>query len=919
MLRRCTRSGIVAIACKQKCHLSMVSSEFRNFSSRTSKFDDNRGQNAKLSRQKRDDKIKHEGRKRKSSYESQIKDIESQLDGFHREISNLPPLPDIFTSSLHKPISRNISSTKVSQEYNEINEKAQHFLNLLQRLLEHQAQDRRFSREISDLLQKSLCVFSTSFSSCKRVIALAKDYNLNLVDLSPAIEAACREEKWEDAADLFNGLIDPDVSGFVPMSIDLERPLGLYAIAKDVQQRELPIAEHVMDAVMKMSMVNPTDQERYVLAAGVAIGYVGAWKELTEYQAFSFNSARLGHTLIGAAMYACLLSGKTAEALELYQKVADGPEREWQWGGGSEALNPLVRDIAMRSGSPDAFILYRKAKEEGFQVSLQALISVIRKCENVNDIVSMMDEICSDTSWVVDGNKLEIDQYREDNNTRQLPKEQLELLVLEIARKTNHAGEFGLSMLCYEMFLSNSQQNVNWYKETNEWLRNSEAPDDNLSTIMTALSGFEAPHSARELYEVVSKKNDHEYPLSSSLYHFVNSNEARVNWPEFHRNIRLLVGITTNLQNITLTSLQTELILIALAKVMQHFNNAQHPRAALFLSKQIQRKILFLSKKRLTVTTMMHSFLNVEEEERPNYALFAMSDELLAETIRANRFLNLSKPVISLFHETMKREKKLKYDFIPLSVNQVLETLITTEQQDEADKLFQSLDESACTPEMFVTLGQSLEKENEWELIGQLYRQSLQCGCLTEEMGLIVLKAINEIPNLPNKLRILRQIIREITRITGQVENEWLYDNYWLLKKKLGGRYSRLLMQWNDSKTWDLFELQLAIGQFIDMKREGQRPRDEALKAILEYSRHYQTYSKLSQEFGIKIPVEKRAWRDLVLLVALEAQNFKLMDDSEFINCLVAVLRILDENTKADEFLSKAMLRGVDVDKSLEI
>jgi len=919
MLRPCTRSGISALARPQHCHLSILSPDFRNFSSKTSKVDDNSGHNGKIPQHKAYKKSNDEGRQRKPSYKSRIREMETHLNGLQQEISNLPSLPDIFTASLRKPLSRNVSSTNVSHEYDEINRRAQGFIDRLQLVAEHQAQDRRFSREISELLQRSLCFFLTSFSDCKRIIALAKKYNLNIIDLSPAIEAACREEKWEEAADLFNSQIDPDVSGFTPMLIDLDRPLGLYAIAKDAQQRELPIAELVMDAVMKMSMVNPTDQERYVLAAGVALGYVGAWRALIEYQASSFNSARLGQALIGAAMYASLLSGEKAEALGLYRKVADGPGSEWQWSGGSEALDPIVRDIAMRSGSPEAFHLYRKAKEEGFQVSLQALISVIEECENVSDIVPIIDDICCDTSWVVDGDKLEIVQYQENNDAPQLPREQLELLALKVARKVNLAGEFGLSMLCYEMLLSNNQQNSNWYAETSEWLRNSEASDVNLSIIMTALYGLEASHSARALYEVVSEKSDYEYPLSSGLYHFVNSNEARDNWPEFHQNIRLLVGLTAGLPKNTLTSSQTELILIALAKVMRTFNNAQHPRAALFLSRQIQIKIKSLLKKRLSVTSMMHSFLNVEEDERPNYALLAMSDELLAETVRANRFLNLSDQGLSLFHETMKQESKLKYDSIPLAVNQVLETLIGVKQQDVAFKLFQSLDESAWTPEMFVTLGQALETENEWEMIGQLYRQSLRCGCLTEEMGLIALKAINEIPNLENKIRILRQIVREICRVTGQVDNEWLYDKYWELRKNLGRRYSRLLMSWNDPATSDLHELQLAIEQFLERKREGLRPRDDALRTILNHSRHYQGFSKLIKEKGMNLPVEKRVWKDLVLHVASEAQNFTLRDDSEFIICLVAVLRRLDENTKADEFLSEAILRGVQVDRNIDI
>jgi hypothetical protein len=52
-----------------------------------------------------------------------------------------------------------------------------------------------------------------------------------------------------------------------------------------------------------------------VLAAGSALGRVGAWKELVDYQTNSYNSSRLGQSLIGAVMYACILSGHPDEAI----------------------------------------------------------------------------------------------------------------------------------------------------------------------------------------------------------------------------------------------------------------------------------------------------------------------------------------------------------------------------------------------------------------------------------------------------------------------------------------------------------------------------------------------------------------------------------------------------------------------------
>jgi len=583
-------------------------------------------------------------------------------------------------------------------------------------------------------------------------------------------------------------------------------------------------------------------------------------------------------------------------------------------GGGSDALDPLVRDISMRAGGPEAVRLYQNAKEEGYQVSFQALLSVIEGCNDINIIVAIMEAVCIDKSWIVDGNHLEILHRDDSTKTYQLSSEQLERLVLTFLRKTNHSSEFGLSLLCFEFLLSNYRRDFDWHEETANCICETESPDDILSAMMTALCGFGASKRARSLYEAVGRRSQEHYHLSFDIYQFIES-PREDNWLDLHRELRKLVAITSDLPNDTLTSSQMYLIVSALAKAVRYFNNARHPRAGLFLSMQMQTKFLSLQKTSPNVGAIMRSFLGVKDDELPN-ALLATSDELLAETLRAKRIMKMSDQALSLFEETMEKEPKVGYSSMPLAVNEAFRALIDIEQLGLAIDLFQSIDESGRIPQMFVTLSQALEREQQWEMIGQLYRESLQSGCLTEELGIMALKAINEIPNLENKLRIMRQIVSEICKVTGQVDSEWQYEKYWKLRRKLGRRYARLLMWWNDPKTSDIQELQLAIEQFVERKSNGLQQRHDALRAIIRHSRHYQTFSELSRECRINLPVEKEMWKDLVLNVALEAQKSVLRDDSRFIEDLVAVLRKFEEFAKAGEYLSDAILRGVQIDKS---
>jgi len=844
--------------------------------------------------------------------------MERELNELRIEMSKATPLPDIFASSPSLHVSNNIkSSDTISHDH--IVQQGHIFLRNFKQIVEESSLDQRFAREVSLMLQQSLWLFRSSFSDCKRVLALSKQWNLDINHLAPVLEAGCREEKWKETADIFRSQIDPDAFGFAPMLIDVKSPIGLFVIAKDAQQRGLPVAESVMEAAIHMSMVNPTDQQKYVLAAGVALGYVGAWKELIEYQASSFNSARLGQPLIGAAMYACILCNKKDESLKLYQKVAQGPESEWQWSGGPDVVEPLLRDIAMRAGGPDAAKLLLKAFDEGFQVSFQASLSVIEECQSTNVITAIMESIHNDSSWIVDGNDLEIMHRDDSDKVSRLSREQLERLVLTIARATNHASEFGLSMLCYEMFLSKHQLSLHWQEETASWLLDSDYPDDHLSAIMTALCGFGASKSAESLYKAVTERSQEQYPLSFDIYQFMDFDYSREdNFPILHRSFRQLIGVTASLPNDNLASSQIDLLLAALAKLMASFNNAKNPRAGLFLSKQIQTKILSLQKSSPTVREMVRSFLGVEAE-RPNHAFLARNDELLAETVRAMRMLKMHDQALSLFRETIhaEQEPNARYISTPLAVNQALETLIAMDQLDVAMKLFQSIDESGWTPEMFLTLGRAFERKQEWEVLGQLYRQSLHSGCLTEEMGILALKGLNEIPYLEKKIRIMRQTVTEICRITGQVDSEWLYENYWKLKRKLGPRYTKLLMWWNDPKISDLQELQVAIEQFTDRKMKGLAPRNDVLRAILRHCQYYEKFTELIIENKMNLPVEKKVWKDLVLRVAMEAQKSTLKDDSKYIEDLVSLLRKLEENEKAGEYLSDAILRGVQVDKSL--
>ena len=658
-----------------------------------------------------------------------------------------------------------------------------------------------------------------------------------------------------------------------------------------------------------------------VLAAGSALGRVGAWEELIDYQENSYNSTRLGQPLIGAAMYACILCGRPEEALKQFAKLTDGPASvgsAWQWGGGADVIDPVVRDIAMGAGGSQSLELFWQAKEEGFQVSSQALLAVIEACSAISDVLAIVDHLCDGTTWLVDGDDLNIVRCDEQERAIKPPSEHLEAIVLPIMRHCNHAGEFGISLLVYEMLVpSHQNRSEGWQNEIFYRLSICSHRDETLAAIMTAMCGLESSSVACGLFEAVADGNHDDLPFSFDIYQYATSIlSSNDRWVSAHEMMTRLVDVVGGLPDKTLTLSQTELLLAALAKTAQACNGASQPEAAIFLLRHVQKRILHLQEVKPSMEGAVRSFLGIDEEETPDYTLLARSDPLLAESLRAHRLRGSTEQALSLL-ETVLEESKQPYESMPLSVNEALHVLLDEGRSGEAMELFQSLDKSVWMPDMFVTLAKALEKEQRWGSIGDLYHLSLKSGCLTEDMGIVAMKAVVETPDLEGKIRLLRGIIKDMCSLTGMVENEWQYSRYWLLKKSLGIRYSRLIMWWNDQRTSDLYELQLAIEQFTERKAAGLRPKNDVLRAIVRHCQHYRRLAMLINELEMTLPAEKEVWTDLLVHVIVELQNTTLRNDKRFVEEVILALRTVDAHAECEEFLSEALTRGVRVDRSL--
>jgi hypothetical protein len=182
----------------------------------------------------------------------------------------------------------------------------------------------KHGKELSKFLELVLLVYSQTpihdngsiFKECRVILDALEEWNLDFLNAhcEYAIAVASREQRWKDASDLFWRQVDPE-AGYNPVDISVENPLGLYAIARVAQDQGSVVVEQVFDAVLRMSMVSPRDQAKYILAAGTALGKAGEWESAMEYLKNSYATSQLGQvrkkTAIVCNLFDCALVSHT--------------------------------------------------------------------------------------------------------------------------------------------------------------------------------------------------------------------------------------------------------------------------------------------------------------------------------------------------------------------------------------------------------------------------------------------------------------------------------------------------------------------------------------------------------------------------------------------------------------------------------
>jgi hypothetical protein len=676
------------------------------------------------------------------------------------------------------------------------------------------------------------------------------------------------------------------------------------------------------------------------LAAGTALGNVGEWQSAKTFLENSHDVNEMGQPLITAVMHACLLSNRPDAALEAFdyginkQGIVGGGE--WQWGGGRDKFDPLCRDIAMRAMrakdgmSSLALDFFQQSLEENVHISLEALQGVLEACEqdkNWKGAISVLFEIIrthDKPNWIVSGSEMSIQEYFQSN----LPKSNGESkwisqkgpLLASVMRSCNSTLNFGAALFCIQMVDlasettkvvpvvedSSSQQSVE--AATMSILEKTEHCNDVLVAAMVSLCGLRCYENASTIFK--SARNATSDALR--VYEFAQSERDKHGtihvgnpWVSAAKDMhRLFLAVELLKEGrAEATPSGMEAIYIALASAMKSSTYVRQSKLSLVLFSWTIEKLEGIKSEFLLVNTKVSS---------NNLDTFAMKkDFLLAEFMNAHRWSNNVAKSIELFESLLGSSsedmKKWRH-----SCNAGLSALVANGQGAGAFEIFGALDQSALTQESYATIGNFLAKEKKWEDVLKLYSTALKQGISSDELSLLAMEAVVS-SEVENRILVLRAIIDDTVKNNGFDAESWLRSRYWNVKKRIGFKYSRLLMWWNDPHTCDFDELEFAIGDFRERKAAGLKVKYETIRTIL-YNSKKGTMQEGSIDYRF-VPTSVQEWVKLLQEVTKEMHNFSTPLDSRLIDDIVKSYLALDCRQECVEFVSEELNKGARINK----
>lgn len=636
-------------------------------------------------------------------------------------------------------------------------------------------------------------------------------------------------------------------------------------------------------------------------------------------------------------MHACILCDRHEEALQLYDEYVAAHDAvlasDWQWAGGeSNRLNPLCRDLAMRAMggvggssrsrtggenpggvSARALDFYWSAIEEGVTVSLEALCGVAEACRNDGrweDAMSVFFSVLTKsfhTRWIVPGNDLSITPVDERLGFHPEILPSLGPFVGSVLKACNDAGHFAtgamaVSLLQCSLFAISSPVEPST-NDTNlsELLLPvfdllPENSDSLLAALMESLAQLGCANDCIELFEAVNVRVE-PASLQESRRLFDSIQVRRTaamatTWPstlmKSHCFIMCFQSFVDS-EN-TATEKEAKLMSCALASLVATFTAASQSQAG------------------ITLATWADLHTSSNDPYLP------MTDALAGSLIDAHSHGGKYKAAAELFSvlpADASHETRL------LTYTATLKSLFQLSRTSEAVALFESIVNYTRSPDLMSAVASGLLRAGDWSAALDVYRLALAKGCLSEEVGLLAIKAVS-VGRVHGRSRIMRNIIDEVSGLSGIAPNDWIELKYWDLKRLLGFAETSRLMWWSDPQTRNVCELNFALKCQEKRKLDGLTPKNDALRLIASAAKSYQSFHAPEGVADLQyLPRRVSDWKRALRATLDESQHSSLFNSRTFIESVAIGFVELGSFEEATKIIDDAIDRGLDVERSV--
>lgn len=710
---------------------------------------------------------------------------------------------------------------------------------------------------------ESLANNFSPYEACLDALNVLRSLNLDIHPhhYSYAIRSACHEFRWEEAANIFLGQIEGDDShladgthdatgGFVPLDATLgwDQPLemGLYAVAIDARRPKLPMSvdsednretspsAKVFDAAMKMSMIAPTGQESYVLAAGSVLGRAGLWSDCLDFATDPNNISKYGPSIAAAAMLACIESRRSTEAIELYNFFFNSENQstasEWQWAGGNlSAAKPLFDDLLLRAfGGPTrgghsaaAIQMFCVMVDDNTPFSSDALVGLMHSIEHDGDwqsAIKLLEAFCDvhyrnkENKWHLVNEMLSVSGIDEVDDATTLTKSQMNDLTAQLLASTmracNQEGFFSLSIL-----LSSIVHSFVDGESGGDLL----LPDDESTIQAIASQTLLSNKHLREAYihslskvglqrlvrTMESSATDANPSRNNKQY--LAAGESMLN--AFVATNRILTALDDVRRSEKHLSRADELLISrGLSTAMNFYLDANHPASAIHLFNYTSKILNLIRSRHATNNTSsfskkMTAFFGddrsepktsiFQSNEPVDYKILKVNDSLLSAVMRAYTMKGQPEKALLILKEVQGDTESASWGTIQ-SFNQALEVLLESDVA-EFMSFFEDSSNGLVMPSTFLALARKYAREGAWPEIGELYNEARRRGCVSEELGLIAMQAVCEAELEHSKILVLRKISDDISNAVGMKKTkDWLDSQYWHIKRYTGFHYARV-------------------------------------------------------------------------------------------------------------------------------